>query len=499
VLPSRPNRSSGPDLWQNRGVRAHQVVPVVVVAVAAALCLGPVAAGAAAVDRAPQDQGGNGKKPTLNQDQQAQAKHTAAYAKTARLAIADIQSYWAATFPDVYGAKYQAIPSNRIFAAHPGVKLPPCQGQRLSYRDAENNAFYCFKTNYVAYDDVKLFPDLFQNFGDFSIALVFAHEWGHAIQDRSDNADQPSIVKELQADCFAGSWTRHVADGDSRTLKLEPGSLDSALAAYLKRFRDAPGSSPQDASAHGDAFDRVSAFGDGYQNGAQQCATYFDTPPLTTEQQFSNRTDANSGGNLPADEVIPVTVDLLNDFYRQVEPNYTPLTIDNVVKFNSAGSKSQLPKCGGSVPPRSHLTNRVFYCIDDGYLAFDEPYVQHVYDDIGDFGVTTLFANTWATYVQLAQQFPGAADNTDNAVLAADCYSGGFAAAMWNGYLKSDTLGDSVSLSSGDLDETVAALLDYVSARGISQSGDVTFSLFNAFKGGFFDGYGSCVKYRPSG
>src|SRR5581483_10883700 len=144
-----------------------------------------------------------------------------------------------------------------------------------------------------------------------------------------------------------------------------------------------------------------------------------------------------------------------------------------------------------SVPPRSHIKNRVFYCIDDGYIAFDEPYVQHVYDDIGDFGVTTLFANTWATYVQIKQGFPGAADNTDAAVFAADCYSGGFAAAMWNGLLSSDTLGGQVSLSSGDLDETVAALLDYVSARGISQSADATFKLFGAFRDGFLDGYQS--------
>src|SRR5262249_32694704 len=142
-----------------------------------------------------------------------------------------------------------------------------------------------------------------------------------------------------------------------------PGSLDSALAAYLQRFRDAPGSSPQDASAHGDAFDRVGAFQDGYTSGADKCATYFDSPPLTTEEQFTNRSDAKSGGNLPADEVIPATVDLLNTFYSRVEPNYTPLTIDNVYKYDSTASTKQLPKCGGSVPARSRLKNRVFYCI----------------------------------------------------------------------------------------------------------------------------------------
>ncbi len=470
---------------------------LVAVGVAVVLAAGPVAAAAAPAKNDKQDQGDRkGKKPTLKAKKQAKAKRSKAYTKTVKLAINDIQDYWAVTFPEVYGAPYDPIPANRIFAAQPGIKLPPCQGHKLTYADAEENAFYCFKTNYVAYDDVKLFPELYRDFGDFAIALTLAHEWGHAIQDRSDNAEHPSIEKELQADCFAGGWVRHVSDGDSDTIELQPGSLDTAIGALL-RFRDPTGSSSEDASAHGDAFDRINAFQDGYGNGPAKCATYFDDPPVTTEQQFTSQDEADSGGNMAAADVIPVSVDLLNDFYSQVDPDYTPLTIDNVYKYDSRGSSDQLPECGGSVPERSALENRVFYCIDDGYIAFDEPYVQHVYDDIGDFGVATLFASTWATYVQVQQDFPGVADNTDAAVYAADCYTGGFASAMFRGLLTTST-GDTISLSSGDLDETVQALLDYTAARGISGDADVTFQLIGAFRGGFFDGYNSCADYANS-
>jgi predicted metalloprotease len=420
------------------------------------------------------------------------------YESTLKAGIADIQNYWSNEFPVIYGKKYDRIPDNRIFAAHPGIKLPKCQGQALTYKDAENNAFYCYKSNFVAYDDVKLFPQLNRDFGALAVPLVLAHEWGHAVQDRSGNAGQQVVYKELQADCFAGTWIRRVADGDAAGVKLTGGSLDRALAAMIQ-FRDPTGSSSEDAQAHGSGFDRTNAFQDGYDNGAKKCATYFKENPLVVEIPFSSQQEAENGGNVPGDQVVPASIELLNSFYSQVDPGYVPVSIDDVKSYDSSGSKDQLPSCGGSTPPISQIKNRVFYCIDDKYFAFDEPYLQHVYDDIGDFGVATLLANPIGTYVEIQQNFPGVADNADNAVLGDDCYTGGFAAAMYNNALSSDTLGGPVALSPGDLDETVQAFIDYSAARGLSKSLDVTFARLRAFRDGFFNGYGVCEgKYSDS-
>ena len=435
----------------------------------------------------------------FEEDASTPAQRTKAYEKTIAVAIDDIQDYWEVAFPDVYGEPFDRIPNNRIFAAEPGIKLPKCQGEKLTYRDAQDNAFYCYVSNFVAYDDVNLFPQLYRDFGDLSIALVLAHEWGHAIQDRADNADAPTIYKELQADCYAGSWVRRVADGKAKGLALKGGNLDTALTAMLQ-FRDAPGSSPGDPSAHGSGFDRVAAFQDGFDEGAEQCAPYFEEPPVITEIAFTSEDDAASGGNVPAEDVIPLSVELLNDFYLQVEPGFIAPTLDNVFSFDSAGTKAQLPVCGGTTPSRSVIKNRVFYCIDDGYFAFDEPYLQHVYEDIGDFGVATLLANPWATYVQINQGFPGVAENADNAVLGADCYTGGFAAAMYNEALTSPTLGGIVVLSPGDLDETVQAFIDYTGARDVDSTLDVTFVRLRAFRDGFLNGYGVCqANYASTG
>ena len=99
--------------------------------------------------------------------------------------------------------------------------------------------------------------------------------------------------------------------------------------------------------------------------------------------------------------------------------------------------------------------NRVFYCIDDDYVAFDQPFLQQIYDQIGDFGVTSLVAGSFATRVQKLQGEPGVEDNGLAIVLQADCYTGGFTAAFFNGALTAATL------SPGDLDEVVEAFLAY--------------------------------------
>lgn len=446
---------------------------------------------------AQQDNGGTGD-PTLDERSgggDRTPKRTADYRETLSDAIADIQVYWADEFPNLYGRRYQPIPESRIIAAQPGVRLPKCQGITLTYDDAQDNAFYCYRSNFIAYDDVGLFPRLNRDFGRMAVALVLAHEWGHAIEDRAGNAGQPTILKELQADCFAGAWLARVANGDAEKIKLEGGNLDAALAAMLN-FRDPVGTAADEEGAHGSGFDRANAFQVGFDGGAEACEPFYDEPPQIVEIPFTTEQDAASGGNLPAEDVIPASVDLLNDFYIQVEPAYAPKSLDDIYSFD-ASDRSTLPVCGGTKQDAKTVDNRLFYCIDDGNFGFDEPYVQHVYDDIGDFGVTTLLANPFATYVQTLQDFPGVNDNTDNAVLGADCYTGGFAAAMFNGVLLVDptTSEPAYTLSPGDLDETVQAFIDYSAARGLSKDLDVTFTRLRAFRDGFFNGYQTCSNY----
>lgn len=414
----------------------------------------------------------------------------AGYDETLTTAITDIQQFWAGEFPRVYGEPYQPIPEGRIIAAAPGVAIPKCAGETQVYRDVVGNAFYCFGKNFIAFDNKKFFPDLYRDYGSVAVPLILAHEWGHAIQDRAGITDAPNIVLEQQADCFAGAWLGHVNTDGANGIELLPGDQDIALSALLS-LRDATGSSGEDPDAHGSGFDRVAAFQDGFDNGATKCATYYDSPPENFEIPFINKNEKISGGEIQAGKVIPVAVDLLNSFYSQVMPDFKPLLLKRVFTFNSTGAKKQLPECGGQVLSRSEVENRFFYCIDDNYVAFDEPYAQYVYESFGDFGVMVLLANPWAVNVLIQQDFPGVTENTGEAVLRADCYTGGFAAAVWNESLKSKTIGGVVALSAGDLDEAVLALLDYSGTRSVGGL-DVTFTRFRSFRNGFLNGYDNC-------
>ena len=426
-----------------------------------------------------------------------QSRAPRSYQDQLTTAIADIQSYWSSEFPTLFGSKYQKV--RAVIAAGPGTRIPACQGEAESYKhDVKGNAFYCFKTNFIVYDDASLMPQLARDFSPFATALVLAHEWGHAIQDRAgvDRANAPTIILELQADCFAGSWVQRVANGDSR-IKLAGGDLDQALAAYLE-FRDAVGSEPTDQEAHGDAFDRVNAFQTGFENGAGACTSFFESPPPITEQSFATSEEEATGGNLPADEVLPATVDLLNGFYTSVASSVPALTIDRFAAFDSTAAKKKLPQCGGSTLARPQIRNRVFYCLDDNYIAFEGKLLDDIYSRIGDFGDAVLVANAYATYVQYQQEFPGVADNTPEAVFGADCYTGAWAGAIANAGsdgVPAPSINSSISLAPGDLDKVIQAFLVYDTVRGVPSKADFLFLRLQAFRQGFLSGYESCASF----
>jgi hypothetical protein len=272
--------------------------------------------------------------------------------------------------------------------------------------------------------------------------------------------------------------------------------LDSILTALLT-LRDAPGSRAAAATAHGSGFDRVSAFQDGFENGAQACATYFDKPPIITELPFTSLQQIRSGGNLPAARVLPVTVDLLNNFYSQAERKvYQYVPIKHVLSWTPSDASAGPIKCGGQVIPDDVLTNNVVFCADGHYFILDTNYLQHAYDDIGDFGVTTLVARPWAEYVETLKGIPGAGTGDPASLLQADCYTGGFTAAMTNGQLSSQTLGGRVEISPGDLDEAIQA---FILAQKVHPNAVDPFTRVEAFRQGFLKGYVSCGSVPSSG
>jgi uncharacterized protein len=155
--------------------------------------------------------------------------------------------------------------------------------------------FYCPADQQV-YLDTSFFAELDQRFGapgDFAQAYVIAHEVGHHVQtllgisrqvtqlrQQSDEAtaNRLSVMMELQADCFAGVWARHVHETQPRM--IEEGDIDEGLAAASAVGDDRIQASTRgyvvpDAFTHGSSEQRQRWFMQGLRTGdVNSCDTF---------------------------------------------------------------------------------------------------------------------------------------------------------------------------------------------------------------------------------
>ena len=107
--------------------------------------------------------------------------------------------------------------------------------------------------------------------GDFGVAYIVAHEYGHNIQQELGFFGQGRRLAakpfELQADCMAGSWGNSVY----RAGKLKPGDVEEALST-AKAVGDFEYLSPQH---HGTPDERREAWLRGYESGdPSACQAY---------------------------------------------------------------------------------------------------------------------------------------------------------------------------------------------------------------------------------
>ena len=396
-------------------------------------------------------------------------------------AIADLQDYWSIEFPKLYGKDYQPV-NGGLYALTPESESGPACAS--DYGDVAGNAFYCKLDDSVAWDASGLLPELQEKYGDFVIPVVLAHEFGHAIQQRSGFFDQNerTVTSELQADCFAGGWARHAQD--DKVFDVSSATLDSALAGFLD-LRDTPGTSAQDPSAHGSGFDRVSAFQDGYDNGPDKCKGYHDDDPMVLELPFNDSKDEASGGEAPYDSIVNGVRYDLEDYWTQVYPELTEGKQWPPLRGLEPFDPSNPPSCGGQQTTGYLL----FYCVPDDYVGWDNAQAMpEIYRRGGDYAVATL----------LATQFGLAAlgrlgDDSDEktSTLRGDCLAGAYTASV---ILYNRSATSTFHISPGDLDEGIKALLLFRGAGDVERQG-AGFDRTRAFREGVIDGAQRCVTY----
>lgn len=389
--------------------------------------------------------------------------------KTAGNAIADIQEFWKQQMPEVFGKQYE--PVSAFYSVDPnGDKPAPCTNRASDIRD---NAFYCPPQDIVAWDRIGLFPQLQKRFGDFLIAMVMAHEWGHAIQKRTSPPSTKTIVVEVQADCYAGAWTKTALIGKAPHFQIDRGVLDQALAGYLL-FRDPIGASADDRQAHGNGFDRITAFQEGYDQGAKHCTT-FDDDRVFTEIPFQSETDQQRGGNAPYNEAIDFGPKDIADYWNKTYEKTFGQKFTPVAKVTGYQGASQRPTCDG------RPVTAVEYCPADDTIHFDQQDAMlKVYEQVGDFGPMSLIG---VAFGQAIRKRLGRTVSGEEALIGSICLAGAYASDVFRRVRP-----QGISLSPGDLDEAIQALLNFAGSAGFFEaSGTVGFDRVTAFRKGFGD------------
>ncbi|MET7770243.1 metallopeptidase [Nocardia sp. NPDC005366] len=395
-------------------------------------------------------------------------------------AIADIEEYWKAeyakTFPGVF------TPVSRYISWD--AKAPKEQSIQFCRSDTYQlvNAAYCSGDHTIGWDRGVLLPQVQEKYGAMAVVMVLAHEYGHAIQGQAKIAGllTPVLVQEQQADCLAGVFLRHVAEGDAKhfTMNMTDG-LDGVLGATVA-IRDTDPSNPK--NVHGSAFERVTAVQLGYNDGAAAC------------KKIDRKEIKNRRGTLPttfeiADEEqqqLPVDVAALTSVSEALARNFP---VRKAPRFDYSGVVKNCPKVTATAP--------VSYCPTANTIGTDVPALaergeatgeDEILSDTvaGDYNAFIVFVSR---YMLAVQQDRGLTlTGAETAGLRTACLSGAFTTAL------SEPNSDP-RLSAKDLDEAVSGLLSDGLAAADVDGKIVTsgYQRLEAFRTGVLDGEQTCL------
>ena len=404
-------------------------------------------------------------------------------------AVDDVEMFWQQVYPETFGAPFEPVDELVSYDSLDPSSPEVCDIETYDMP----NAMWCSPLlsddEFIAWDRGFLVPTGQQYFGDTSIAALIAHEYGHAVQHSADLANRftETIVKEQQADCFAGAYSHWVAEGHSPRFTLSTGEgLNRVLAGAIS-LAD-PVWSEQDSEmveeGHGTALDRTRAFQQGFVDGTASCAAIDMTSieqqrgdqPILLQQDSSGDTQT---GELPLDEsTLSTLMELLDQIYKPLSP--PGLSFDT----------QSCPE-GAASPPAS-------YCPSINTVVVDLPALQAMSIPAGtaDYtlpqGDNSGLSVVTSRYALSLQHARGEPLDAPSAALLTACLTGVAQAAM------ADPIdlpsGNSLQLAAGDIDEAVGGLLTNGLVAGTVEGLTVPagFTRIEAFRAGLAGSEPTC-------
>lgn len=200
-----------------------------------------------------------------------------------------LENYWSQELPDQTGRQLRPT---QIVTFTGGVDTG------CGPASADVGPFYC-PTDQVIYLDTTFFADVLEGQlggkgGDFVEPYVLAHEFGHHIQNllgtigqvrTQTGPESDSVRLELQADCYAGMWTRGAtgttdANGVAIFAELDQADIDEALDAAKtvgddRIQKQGGGDVNKEQWTHGSSAERARWFSTGYNaSSIKECDTF---------------------------------------------------------------------------------------------------------------------------------------------------------------------------------------------------------------------------------
>jgi len=394
-------------------------------------------------------------------------------------AESSIREYWSTGLEEVYGKPFHDL-AGGFQPKSPSSSPWTCHDQKFTYEDVKGNAFYCGGPgdDYIAYDNTSLMPRLNETFGALAPAVVLAHEMGHAIQPRA-GVEAPSVVIELQADCFAGAWVADAQKSAKDPVAIDESALDSSVKAILA-LRDRPGTPATDPQAHGLAFDRVNAFQTGYEQGPRECATFPRGNVVTTELPFRTLTELQTGGNIGFEEAIPFFSKHLDAFWSTALRKLDASAAYQRPKSTTTAARP-LPDCPSD--PSYDRQAISAYCVPTNTVAWTTRELRPLHQRIGDMATGAVLADEWA---RAAQSQAGLKDTGEAAELQRVCFIGSWVLSI-------ASANSPVELSPGDIDEVLFTVLTPTSPKQTRETEGTSFERTAALRRGLLGGLSACT------